>query len=280
MVKREQFIINKKHFKGSNFFSYEIAKGIEFKNAKLSLLSFNIYNQSPNITSNYKNNTFKIIWIDGTEYQFIIPDGYYNVNYLQSYIEFVCLQNNLYIIQDNGKPFYFITVSANYVLYSGQISILTIPNNTLATTLKYTIPDGANWTFPLNSTTPQIVLSEGLGKILGFSVSNLTIPSAIDDENVTKFSDVTPVLSPVYSYLITCNLINSSLSIFADIFFQVSLANVDYGRLLEYKNTFPQMLDVQPSTYRSIDIRIYDNDFNPVFIKDPDMTLIAIIEYE
>jgi hypothetical protein len=274
---REQVLINNTHFVGGNTYMYTFHKPKEFKTgSKLSLQTFSIYNQSPNITPEYKNNTFSINWL-GTVYNFTIPMGYYDVPALDNFLKYCCLANNLYVTQQSGQPYYFINMIANSIQYSGQINFITIPNSAQATVLKYTLPSGASWTWPSTAVTAQITLSEGLGKTLGFTT--LTLPSSASNANVSKISEVTPVLSPVYLYTCTCNLLNSSMSVFNELFFQQSLRGVGYGGLIESANTGYCELDIQPATYANIILRFYDQNYNPLKIIDNEMACVLLIDY-
>jgi hypothetical protein len=278
---REQIVINSTHYvqNSGNQFIYKLLTPKNFPpGSKLSLLSFSLYNQTFNITSTYNNNTFSIIWL-GTTYNFVIPSGYYAVSDINAYIQYCLLQNNLYVTTSQSTPYYFIAAVANSIQYSAQISVIPIPTAANATTLGYTKPSGATWSWPSIATTPQIVLSAGLGEILGFSSTMLTLPAVVKSTNQSFLSNQTPILSPIYSYLISCNLLNSSMSIFNQLMFQVPLGGTGFGDLLTYNATMQMELDIHPGVYSQIQITFNDQNYNPLSLIDPELTLILLIDY-
>ncbi len=73
--------INTSHWlAGSNKYRYYFTSPLDLTkaSAKLSMYQYGIYNSTFNITSAYNNNTYSIIWTNGTVYNFTIPDGYYS----------------------------------------------------------------------------------------------------------------------------------------------------------------------------------------------------------
>ena len=277
---RKTILINSSHFKGGNTYSYRFLTPQTFsKGDKISFQSFSIYNQTPNIRPEYNNNTFSIKWL-GQIYNFTIPTGYYSANDLNNFVQFCLLNNGLYVLTSSGSPYYFINILANQIQYAGQFNIIAIPSLTQATALKYTLPSFTNgitpWSFPDVAQTPQITLSIGLGKILGFT--NLTLPSSPSQTNISVLSQVTPVLSPVNLYTVTCNLLNSNYSIFPELFFQVSLGGVGYGNLVQLNAGSLSLIDIYPSRYSSIDINLYDQNNNPITIIDNDFSLVLYID--
>lgn len=279
---RKTILINSTHFKGNNNYQYRFLVPQTFKaGSKLSFQSFSIYNQTPNIRPEYNNNTFSVIWL-GQNYNFTIPKGYYSANDLNNYIQFCCLNNGLYVLQSSGSPYYFFNVLANQIQYSGQINIIAIPTSSQAITLGYKLPTFVSgqtpWTWPTNAQTPQIILSSGLGDVLGFS--NLTIPANISSNNVSVLSQKTPVLSPVNLYSVNCNLLNSDYSIYPELFFQVQLGGVAYGNLVQLTSTALAQLDIHPGSYSVININICDQFNNPISIIDNEFSLVLYIDTE
>ena len=80
----------------------------QINNAYVSLDSLSLYNSIFNITAKYGNNQFSIQWIDGTVYNFTIPDSYLEYDALNAYIEQQCLLNNLYMLDTNSNNVFFL----------------------------------------------------------------------------------------------------------------------------------------------------------------------------
>ncbi len=83
----------------------------------------------------------------------------------------------------------------------------------------------------------------------------------------------------VSCYLVTCNLLNSSLSVFNQCLFQVSLGGTSYGSLVQINNAQAQLIDIQPGSYNQITIQLYDQNYNALHIIDNEITMILLIDY-
>jgi len=276
MPQKDLILVNSSNYVGNNQYVYRLPSAVTFrKDAKLSLYSFSMYNSTNNISSTLNNNTFSIIWL-GTTYNFVIPNGYYEFSDLNNYFEFCMLSNKLYV-QTTTQPVYFISVAANTVQYTAQINVNYIPTSAQATSLGYTLPSGATWSFPTSSQTPQLVLSTGLQSIFGFQNGQNTFPTTVQSTNQQFLSTGLPILSPVYCYILTCNLLNSNFSNVPNLFCQIPI-NVSYGQLIEFTNAQQQQIDIHQGVYNTISFQLYDQNLNPLVFKDYELTLTIIIE--
>jgi hypothetical protein len=276
---RESIFLNSTNFVSRNKFTFSFPTSRTFRpGSKVSLVSVNIYNQTFNIKPEYANNTFSIKWIDGTMYNVTIPTGYYTANDLSTFIEYICLTNNLCVFTANQtSPIYFINIKANAVQYKAQIDIVAVPNATLATTLKYEKPNGATWNYPNQPLTPQLILSPGLGRILGFK-ANLTLPPTQTNVTTSLFSDITPTISPVDNYILTCSLLNSKSNQFSDVMAQIGLGAKGIGEQVEYQCPFLTEFNIQPGVYKTFDIMVFDQNMEPIEIIDKSIGIQLIIE--
>lgn len=275
------FLNQTNHIAGTHRFVYKFPNQRIFKRGdSLSLMSVNIYNQTFNIAPKYNNDKFSIIWINGTTYNFTIPPGYYSASDLNTYVEYVCLLNNLYVsVSNQTAPVYFISIKANVIQYKGQIDVVAVPTASEATNFKYTKPSGATWNYPNTPRTPQIVLSPGLGKILGFK-ANLTLPPTPVGSTISFFSDVTPVISPVDTYVIGCNLINSNSSPYPEVMGQISLHDVGLGEQINYSSGVLAQLNISPGSYNEFRIEFFDQNMQPIDIIDPSCAIYLVIDYD
>jgi hypothetical protein len=152
---------------------------------------------------------------------------------------------------------------------------------------------GASWTL-LNDGTkynPQLILNEGLQEWFGYSVTNsssivsydsnlnLTIPRSLTVLNGVDFyymSNACPKLNTINSLVLCCNLINSEYSIPSDVFFTIPL-NANFGNLICVNPFDPSMCNVRGGKEKNIEISFYDTNFNPVVIRDTDITITLVI---
>ena len=146
----------------------------------------------------------------------------------------------------------------------------------------YTYPSSAGWTLPANNTYPQLILSSGLKTLFGFSSQTTfplsqTVPSTA--VNVSYISDTYPIISPTFCYILTCNLIESKLSIVPNLFFQIPLA-AGFGSLISQTLPSSNGLTVIPTIFNYIEITTLDQNYNTLILKDPEASFSLILEVE
>ena len=274
-MNRNQILINSTHYiTGTNKYVYKFPRPVQFqKGCKVSLFSFSMYNSTFNISSSFGNNTFSIIWL-GTTYNFIIPDGYYSYTDLNNFIAYCLLSNNLYF-KTTSNPVYPISLTQNNPQYSAQLNILYIPTSAQATTLGYSLPTGATWTFPSTAQTPQLKISKALGTILGFT--QLIFPSTVQTTTQSFLSTTLPIISPVYCYLLTCNLIESHYNNVPTLLQQIPI-NVSFGSLIKFYSPQLNQIDIREGIYSEIQIQLFDQYYNNLQYKDYEITLTLLID--
>lgn len=276
---RDLVIINTSHYKGGNTYTYKLPQPMMISKSKLSMYSISIYNSTYNITSELENNKFSINWL-GTNYNFVIPDGYYSISDLNYFIQQQCILNKLYMTKNNGaQNVYFVEVVANSVKYKAQINLYYIPSTVTNASPEFgfSIPAGASWVLPSANTSPQLSISSGLGKILGFT-SQLSFPAQLPTSTNTSFlSEIYPRLSPVFTYLLTCNLLSSSYNNVPTIFAQIPIT-ASFGSLITSSSVQFQEVNIRDGIYNEISIQLWDQEYKALKINDPDLSLVLVIE--
>jgi hypothetical protein len=277
MVYREQILINSSNYVKPNKYLYRFPQPVKFnKNSKVSLFSFSMYNSTYNISQALANNTFSVIWINNLTYNFVIPDGYYSYLDLNNFISY-CLLSNLLYLKTTSNPVYPISIAQNSVQYAAQINILYIPSSIQATTLGYSLPTGATWTFPASPTTPQLLISTGLQSILGFQDGQSLFPLTKQTTNQSFISSNLPIISPVYCYILTCNLVENKFNNVPTLFAQVPI-NVSYGGLLNFISLSLSQIDIREGFYSEIQIALFDQNYNNLQFRDFELTLVLLID--
>ena len=175
-------------------------------------------------------------------------------------------------------------------MYTLQVNIHPLPQ-TLTSSQSY--PVGANWTLlnDGNKYNPQLILPEEIQPWFGFSstiqnsnilfdeVNDMAIPRSVTWLNGQDFyylSTVCPKLNTINSLVLCCNLINSDFSIPSDLFFNIPLSN-SFGNLITVNPFDPSLVNVRGGRESYIEITIFDTDFNPISIRDTDVTLTLVI---
>ena len=261
----------------NNKFVYRFPNTQTFEaGSSIGLSSISIYNSTFNVEKNRGNNVIQIIWL-GTTYTIIIDDGYYNVSDLNFKIQQFCILNNLYLLSNSGSNIiYFVELVMNSVRYSVQLNLYALPTSTQASTLGYSLPPTANWTFPTIATTPQLnIVSQTFGNLIGLNFG--TYPVMTQTTTQSFLSTTTPIISPVNSYIMTCNLLNSKYSIPNTTFFSLPLSG-SLGTLITSNVSSIVYNMINPQSYNEIVITFFDQYFNALILHDFDCTITLAIK--
>lgn len=279
-----QVNINTTHYvAGTNAYKVTFPSTVDVSknNAKLGVFQYSMYNSTFNISDKLGNNTYKIIWVDGVTYDIKIEDGYYSFSDLNQNLQYNMAKHKLYLQNstNSSQVMYFIGCLANSIQYTAQIDVLYVPS-TLPN--GYVIPNGANWSLPSTAKYPQLVLSSGLMKMFGFkqqSVFPSSSSTANGLTNLSFLSETYPILSPVFTYIIGCNLMNSPYSNLSTQFFAIPLT-AGFGSLIHETMGSYALLDVSPGIYSNIVITLHDQEFNPIIPEDPELSLSLIFQHD
>ena len=152
-----------------------------------------------------------------------------------------------------------------------------LPTSAQATTLGYTQPSGSTWVYPATAKTPQLTFNDEFGNLTGYT--GQTWPSTVQTTNQSIVSTKTPNISPVDSYILTCNMINSKYSIPSNVMVSLPLSG-SIGTLLVYSPPEIVFSDIAPNVYSNIVIQFYDQLFNKLEIKDRELVLVIGIDDE
>lgn len=263
----------------TNTYQYNFPTSVQFKDgAEVGVSQISMYNSSFNVSVSRSNNTITLIWnaATPTTYTFTLPDGYYSVADLNSFLQQQCILNNLYVTNSTGNYVYFAEFQTNAVRYAVSTNLYPIPTAAQATTLGYTIPSGATWTFPAAAACPQLTITTGFGALIGLSAGNYPT-SATTTTAVQQISNITPNINPVNSYVLTCNLVNSNVSIPPTILFSIPI-NAGIGEQLNFNPSQIVFNRIAPNVYSFIRIQVLDQLLNPTALNDTNLVLILAID--
>lgn len=260
----------------TNRFEYNLPSATKFgAGDEVSLQSISIFNSIFNVESLRGNNSFSIIWNGATPvtYNFTLPDGFYDVGALNSFIQQQCVLNKLYMI--SGTNFvYFVELTENSVQYSVQLNSYAIPTSAQATAKGWTMPAGVTWSFPTTAQTPQMTITSAFGKLIGFNAG--TYPSAIQATDIQILSAVTPQISTVNSIVIGCNLVHSPYSNVPNVMYAIPIKTVFGGQIVA-TNTNTKGNKIAPGLYSKVVIELYDQEYTTLRIRDFDVTILLSI---
>ena len=155
-----------------------------------------------------------------------------------------------------------------------------IPTTRNATALGYVKPTNATWSFPTIETAnnPQLTITSAFGNLIGFDAG--TFPSSLSTATQSILSSKTPIISPVSTYLIRCNLINNKFSNPNDVMVQIPL-NSSLGSLINYNASDLHYNRISSNTYKQIILTFTDQQFEEIQLNDIDVSInLTIIESE
>lgn len=255
-------------------FTYKLING-NFKipsGSKICVSNIQIPYSIFNITTIYGNNKFALSWTVGgtfTYYDLILPDGFYTVTDINQYIQLFCIENGFYLIDGSGNNVYYIQMEYNITYYSVQILLFQVPTSL---PVGYTQP--ANFAgYPTFVQTPVLrIYNNNFTKIIGYNPGDYGFLV-----NTSINSQFTPVGSPVNSLIIRCNLVDNQISNQSDVIDSFSISNVSFGNNINYEPSFEKNVKIKSGSYSEIQFSVVDQDFNTVYLRDPNVLITMLI---
>ena len=260
---------------GNSQFVYRFPSSVSFKNNYIGIASISQYFSTFNVNStNYNNNSYSYVWFDGLTYNVNMPNGYYTLQTILTFLQNVMVQNNHYLITATGQFVYFLSFSINQTYYSDQLYAYLL-DTTIATSNDWTLPVGATWTIPAVSTVCQFIFpNNNFCLLLGFT-PNYTWPATQTGFTSTQtvLSTQAPQINPFNSFLVYCSLVNNPSTIPTNLIYTYTPQNVSFGAIESYVPPTILFNKVQDGTYNQFEILIRDQDFNAVAFEDPETTI-------
>ena len=259
-------------------FVYKFDKAQSFKNSEIALSSIQLYYSWYNINSFlYNNNTFQYRWFNSSgvlnqTITVVIPDGFYDINSLNTYFQGVLLQNGHYTTVGNLNTFYFELVE-NPTYYAIQLNVIPVP------ALGSTNPTrgSTSWQYPTVATTPQfIVLSTNNFKnIIGYNaISYPETPSSIQQKFLSQNC---PVITPVSSVAVRCNLAKNVLSNPSDFLYCFTQGMSGFGDLIDIHPSNLNWTSINDGNFTELVVSFTDQNFNPIRLIDNQLIIVLLI---
>ena len=131
------------------------------------------------------------------------------------------------------------------------------------------------WNYPLAAITPQLnILSQTFSNLIGLTFG--LYPSIPQSTTQSFLSTTTPIISPVNSYVTTCNLLNSKYSIPNTSFFSLPI-NGSLGSSIA-SNVWSVVYNmINSQFYNKIVITFFYQYFNPLILHDFDCAITLAI---
>ena len=238
-----------------------------------------------NITAAYNNNSFTLGFPTGanagtyTNFTVVIPDGFYTIEDLNSFMQQFAITNGLYLINDAGENVYYTPAFyVNQVSYAIQILLYTVQR---ALPTDWTQP--ANWigysTHTANR-TPHIHVSatNNFGDYIGFTSGQYppTLPRTTDYSVLSNKKP--PIGSYVNSIIIHCSLVNNPVVSPSDILDAFQISNTTFGENINYNPSVEKFVKLTKGTYSSMIIYLTDQNNNPITLIDPNILITLLFK--
>ena len=234
-----------------------------------------------NVSSYYNNKTFSLIFPTGATtitYDFTLPDGFYTITDINSYIQQQCVLNGAYLIDSSGNYVYFVKMTYNSTYYAVQLLYYSVPT-AIGT---YTRPSSGLYSLsgtglPTTAYTPQLVLAStgSLRIIMGFEAG--TFPSSQVSASGNALSTLVPIGSNVNSILMQCSLISNRCTIPTDIIDSMPINDVSFGSNITYQPSFERYVTVSDGTFNTFTFSFRDQNLNEIYAKDPNVSISLIM---
>ena len=259
---------------------------------KVALASLQMYYSTFNITAANGNNKFSYTWIDGITYPVgtgtsstseTIPDGFYDADGLNDLLHYQMIANGHYLVNNStGDYVYFINLSTNANRYAIQADCYRI-NTTLYSTASYTAGTAttaaASWASYWTATTlvPQLVVpSTNFRYVIGFNAGSYPTIQTGWTSTQSFISSFTPQITPLSSYVLTCDLVNNNFAVPNSLIYSFSPEGTFGDQFTVAPNQYV-FIDAQPGNYSFFRMRFLDQDLKPVAIQDEQMVIMIII---
>lgn len=268
-----QIVLNRTNLlPGTSTFEMPLTQTLALKpQDRVCMTQCSLYNSFFNISN---SDQLKITWL-GVDHVYTFAPGYYSASDITAQLLDWMTTDGLYVVQSNGKPLSFISLAADAITYTIQLSIYPIPSQAQATASSYTLPVGATWAFPVNPTTPQITfMSVSLAQRIGF-VAQQAYPPAPTQTQMVYNSPITPAMSKVSAILATSNVCSNRLSWPPNVLTAIPITS-PYGELIQYIDARGQTgyASTSPGSYGSISVSFLDaGTLQPLPMNDFDVCI-------
>jgi len=254
-------------------YKYTFIAPLEIKeNAEMAISNITLPYSFFNITTQYNNNVAEFEWaIGGTIFYYLLPlqNGYYSVVDLNKAIQYTCVANGLYLINDSGNYVYYLTITYDPVLYAVRVTGYSIPSS---------LPAG--WSLPSNFAgfpsapfVPRLLVNLGFAKLIGFStiaIGNNLAPFSVTSTQI-------PQGSIANSILVRSNIIDNDSGFPTDVLDTIPI-NTPFGTNINFSPKELKWIKCTVGTVQSFEVFFCDQNLNPMFILDSNVCISILLK--
>lgn len=246
----------------------------------------------------YKNNKISYYWIDGSKHIIYITDGGYEISDIYNYIILELIKNKHYVVTEDNLYRYYIKINVNVSYFRIDLQFFPLETASEAIEAGYSVPEGANWTFPLSYTnvedafmrlefdsTYDTHLLFGISET-GMYPSNEKLTEKTEGmttdslDNFICYSDVDPQVTPFNNIIVNCDRVENDLAIDNSSRIFSFSPNVSFASPIDIQANNLLFLNLQQGVYQSLTITFTDEQNRNIRFRDKAVNIqLAIKEY-
>jgi hypothetical protein len=182
------------------------------------------------------------------------------------------ISNNHYLLSSTSTNYYFfIYILTNQTYYTNQLITYPIP---ISLPSGFTEPSGG-FPYSSNNYTPQVILSQNFGKLIGFTSG--TYPSVNQTTDYNVLGSIIPVITPINSIIITSSIINNDCANQSNILDTFPISNTSFGSNISYIPTYEKWISLKAGSFSSFDISFLDQNLNTIAANDNTVLISLLI---
>ena len=234
----------------------------------------------------YKNNKISYYWVDGSKHDIYITDGGYEISDIYNYIILELIKNKHYVVTQDNLYRYYIKINVNVSYFRIDLQFFPLETQSEATQNNFSVPEGANWTFPESYTNVEdafmrLEFDSTYETHLLFGISETGLyPS---DESFTEktsamttstldnficYSDIDPQVTPFNNIIVNCDRVENDLAIDNSSRIFSFSPNVAFASPLDIQANNLLFLDLQQGNYQSLTITFTDEQNRNIRFRD------------
>lgn len=261
---------------GNNTYQYNFIGGSMTipEGSEISISSATIPYSWRNVTTSYGNNSYSFYWPTSistyTTYNVTMPDGFYDIEEINTFFQNFCITNGLYLINNSGEYVYYFSFNLNLNYYGIQLVSTLVP-----TSLPVGWTQPSNWAgYPTTTMSPGLgVTTSGFSSLIGYTIGNY--PASFIASTPQSFLSNTLVnATPVNSLIIRCSLCSNNVAVPSDILDSIPI-NATYGSNIVYDPSYEKSVTLRSGTYSNFQLYICDQ--NNDFVKSLDSNILITL---
>ena len=257
-------------------FKYDFPNSVNLVDYEVALISASMYYSWNNISTILQNRTFQYQYIDDADVTHTVTvtldEGLYEISDLNKALQFSMINENYYLIDNNGEYIYYLEFVINSVRNSVDINTYAVPT---------IIPDGfsepKDWVgFPSVSYHPNLIIPSNskFNQIIGYASGFETGIITGISESLSYSSSVSPDVNPNSNLLVDVNLTDNAFAQPTGVIASI-VPDVAVGSLLRVAPPQYVFSPVKNGIYNSVVVRLLNAfTLQPQQIEDPAIVLI------